>query len=259
MSLIVHCGGRRVSLEELRQVKAPEPTATWFPVSHGDVADRVKITLLEAGFAIRKEQYALSRHDQRFFGTLELDAPLASGVSLLVGMRSSIDKSIPFGFCAGHSVFVCENMAFRADLLVFRKHTRYGQLRFSEAIAQAVVNLAQFREVEAARIKAMKEREVSAVRADSLILNAFDKGIISAPQLPAVLHQWRRPDFEEFAPRTYWSLFNAFTWVLHDRAKSNPTVFVAVTMRLNHHLDPTVGEGLVIDSTATEVVHGSPA
>lgn len=40
-------------------------------------------------------------------------------------------------------VFVCYNLAFRSELLVRRKHTRFGHTRFVEAIAQAVGTLEQ--------------------------------------------------------------------------------------------------------------------
>ena len=60
-------------------------------------------------------------------------------------------------------------------------------------------------------------------RADSLILRSYEKGIISALQLPLVLKEWREPSFEDFQPRTTWSLFNAFTSVLRERATLQPS------------------------------------
>ena len=79
----------------------------------------------------------------------------------------------------------------------------------------------------------MMYRELSVETADSLILRSYEKGIISTLQLPKVLEEWRHPSFEEFEPRTAWSLFNAFTAVLRDRATTQPARFVAQTMRLN--------------------------
>jgi hypothetical protein len=35
----------------------------------------------------------------------------------------------------------------------------------------------------------------------------------SVPWLPKVIEAWEEPKHEEFAPRTAWSLFNAFTEV----------------------------------------------
>ena len=243
-SLILHCGARHVAPDELAAVPAPPATATWFPLAHGQVLRRVKETLGEAGYVVMKEQLGLSRGDQRFFGTLDLGTNLTEGVSLAVGVRNSTDRSFPLGFCAGSRVFTCDNLAFRSELLVRKKHTRYGEQRFAQAIAQAVMQLSDFKEAETRRITLMKERAVSADRADSLILQAFEKGMISAPALPCVLREWRQPSYPAFASRTYWSLFNAFTYFLHDMAKVNPQRFAVTTMRLSAHLDPTAGEAL---------------
>jgi hypothetical protein len=243
-TLCLHAGARHVSPEELAQVKAPPPQGRWYPLSHGSVLTRVRETLGEAGYVVRREQLGLSRNDARFFGVLDLGTALTSGVSLAVGVRNSTDKSFPLGFAAGSRVFCCDNLAFRAELLVRKKHTRYGEQRFAQAIAEAVTRLSDFREAEGTRIKAMQQREVTAPVADSLILRAFEKGIVTAPLLPRVIKEWREPAFDEFRERTYWSLFNSFTAVLGERARTNPHGFAVTTMRLSAHLDPAAGEPL---------------
>lgn len=237
-ALVLHRGARQVTVDELHEVKAPAAVGRWFPLAHAAVLRRVKETLAEAGFEVRREALALSRLDARFFGVLDLGTPLSAGVSLSVGVRNSFDKSFPLGFCAGSRVFVCDNLAFRSELLVKRKHTRHGELRFANDIAGAVVRLNQFREDEGRRIAAMKVTDVTGDRADSLILSAFEKGIVTSPHLPKVVREWREPKHEEFADRTYWSLFNAFTSALGDRAKANPHLYATLTMRLSAHLMP---------------------
>jgi hypothetical protein len=104
--LIVHRGARIVDRAELDSVakQMPEPTDTWFPVAHSHVLDQAAQTLGKAGFAIQKQSLALSRGNDRFFGTLDLTTALATGVHLAVGLRNSIDKSLPLGFCAGSRV-----------------------------------------------------------------------------------------------------------------------------------------------------------
>jgi hypothetical protein len=119
---------------------------------------------------------------------------------------------------------------------VKRKHTTHGERRFSEAIALAVARLDDFRQVEAERIRVLQYKELSPELADSLILRAYERGIISSHALPKVLKEWREPSFEEFQPRTAWSLLNACTRVLAERAKTAPNEFAVQTMRLNHHL-----------------------
>jgi len=235
-SLCLHRGGRLVEPEELTSVPAPPPEGRWFPLSHGSVLAKVRETLTEAGYAVERQQLGLSADNARFFGVMDLSMPLVAGVTLAVGVRNSIDKSFPIGFCAGSRVFCCDNLAFRAELLVRKKHTRYGEMRFAAAIGEAVVKLTQFKEDEAARVQLMQATRIEDARADSLMLRAFEKGIIPTPALPRVIREWREPTFEDFRARTLWSLFNAFTTALGERAKVNPHAYAAQTMRLAAHL-----------------------
>src|SRR5262249_61955276 len=182
--LVTHCGARVVTREEVDGVEAPAATDTWFPVKHAAVIDAVSRTLTGAGFAVRAVKYALSRGDARMFSTMDLDAPLASGVSLAVGIRNSTDKSFPLGFCAGSRVFVCDNLAFRSELLVRRKHTRFGRDRFQEAIAGAVQSLQEFRDTEARRIGRFRHEEVTDQAAESWMLRGYERGVVSHRQLP---------------------------------------------------------------------------
>src|SRR5438128_1980568 len=100
-ALIVHRGARLVTREELDQVQIPPPTDTWFPLAHSHVLDRTLSTLDSAGFRPSRIQLALSRGGSRFFATVDLESPIAEGVSLAVGLRNSIDRSLPVAFAAG--------------------------------------------------------------------------------------------------------------------------------------------------------------
>jgi hypothetical protein len=236
-SLVLHAGAKPVTLYELQGFRAPQPVGRWYPVSHARVVETVKTTLGEAGYEIRKEQFGVMRDGGRFFGTIDLGTPVASGVTLAVGIRNSVDKSFPLGFCAGNRVFVCDNLAFRSDLLVRKKHTVNGERNFVRSIASAVTSLTSFRDQEADRIRRFMHQELSAELADALILRAYERGIVGAHQLPKVIREWRNPAFEEFTPRTVWSLFNAFTAALRERAVQQPHSFAIETMRLNALLD----------------------
>lgn len=175
------------------------------------------------------------------FAMADLATPLVTGVHLSVGIRSSLDKSLPLGWVGGNRTFVCDNLAFRSDLLVRRKHTVNGAARFAEAIALAVRNFAQFRTHEAARIRRFQQTEIDDRHAESLILRMFGRRIISHRSLPGVIREWRSPSFGEFQDRTAWSLFNAATTILGDRQRSNPQSHSHLTMRLGALLDEHLG------------------
>lgn len=234
--LILHRGSRVVERAELDRVEAPPATDTWFPLRHSQVLSTVEQTLGDAGFAITRSQYGLSQDDSRFFGTLDLATAITEGVTLTVGVRNSTDKTFPIGMCAGSRVLVCDNLAFSAEILVVKKHTRHGQHRFHEGIATAVGSLREYQQVEAGRIGLYRERAVDETEAAACLLHAFEDGILTTRTLPLAIDEWRKPSVEEFQPRTAWSLFNAFTSALKDR-QGNPAQFAALTMRVYRLLD----------------------
>lgn len=247
-SLVLHRGAREVNSKELAAVPTPQATATWFPIPHAQVLDTALSTLTQAGFHVNRSRFALSRDDARFFATLDLQTALATGVNLAVGIRNSIDRSLPIGFCAGHRTFVCDNLAFSSEIAVARKHTRFGAERFNEAICKAVQTLDAYRETEGARIKQFQHAELGDDAADALLLRAYEQDIVSTPLLPRVIKEWREPTFEEFQPRTAWSLMNAFTTVFADRQKSNPQQFAALTIRLHDFFQTAMsGKQLLAD------------
>ncbi len=45
------------------------------------------------------------------------------------------------------------------------------------------------------------------------MVEAVKANLLPASRLPKVIEAWEEPRHEEFAPRTAWSLFNAFTEV----------------------------------------------
>lgn len=236
--LMLHRGARAVTHDQLSAVAVPPATETWFPLKHVQVLDTVEATLEGAGFHVSSRRLALSRGDARFFGTLDLEAHVAQGVHLAVGIRNSFDKSFPLGFCAGNRVFVCDNLAFRSELLVTRKHTKFGSLRFEEAIAGAVVSLQQFQSAEGERIRHLQNLELSEDAANSYMLQAFEQGLVNSRLLPMVIKEWREPRFDEFQSRTMFSLLNAFTTAMGERKDRQPAEYAAQTMRLQRFLAP---------------------
>jgi hypothetical protein len=257
-SLMLHAGGRLCSYAELHAITAPPPEGRWHPVAHATVLDTVTGTLEAAGYQIRDRKLAIAREGKRFFGTLDLMTPLVPGVALAVGIRNSIDKSFPLGFCAGSRVFVCDNLAFRSELLVRRKHTRFGQIHFQNAIAAAVQSLASFQVAEGERIGRLMDIDLTDDQALAFIVRGMEKNVIAAPVIPKVLAEWRNPhhDYGTGDRPTAWKLLNCFTTVLGARAIRNPNEYAGQTIRLNALLAPP--EPSILDATRTQAVLAIP-
>jgi uncharacterized protein YicC (UPF0701 family) len=150
-------------------------------------------------------------------------------------------------------VLVCDNLAFNSEIVIARKHTRFGDQRFTEALARAVQSLQQFQQSEGERIRRFQSTEISNVEADSLMLRSYERGIVSHRLLPRLIEEWRNPGLADFEPRTLWSLFNAHTAVLANRQKSNPQEFAHLTIQLSDLLSAAAHLPLL------EAQSGSPA
>lgn len=232
-NLMLHVGAREVCFEELIDVAPPLPEGRWYPIAHARVVHFARNMLKDSGFSIKRERFGLSQDNHRFFGVVDLDTPIIEGVSMTVGLRNSTDKTFPLGFCAGTRVFVCDNLAFKAELIVKKKHTLNGEKNFTEAITHAVGSLKGFKDVEAERIKRFLAQELTEDQADAIILRSLERGILGVRDLDRVIRHWRTPEHEEFMPRTAWSLLNAFTSALKDRADKHPAQYATQTMRIN--------------------------
>lgn len=255
-TLMLHVGAREVPKDYLQTVPVPAAEKRWVPIGHWTFVEAVTESLTAQGFVIKRERYGLSRGDARLFGVLDIGTDITEQVSLAVGVRSSLDQSFPLGFCAGQRVFVCDNLAFRSELMAKRKHTRKGMSMFQQDIAACVAKLPEFAQAERRRIACMQLTQITDERAESLILRCYERDILSHRLLPTVLNQWRRPDYQEFEPRTLWSLMNAATYALMDRAKTNPQVHARQTMALQALLAPIGADSpdLIVDVPDSEIV-----
>jgi hypothetical protein len=221
-TLINHCGAKLVTKGDLELIPAPPPTATWFPIRHLDVLESVEETLDKANFGIKSCHFSVSKQGQRFFGVLDLQSDLADGVSLSVGIRNSNDKTFPIGFCIGNRTFVCDNLAFSSEVVISKRHTRFGEDRFREGIAATVGKLADYQKLEAKRIEQLQAQPLTEQQAESIVLRAWDKGIVGTRMLRPLLNEWRSPSYEDFESRTAWSMLSAYTHVAKDRQRRYP-------------------------------------
>lgn len=249
-AMTLHRGAREVSREDLALVPCPNAEGRWKPVPHATVLDFALKGLTDAGYGVKKLKLGLSRDDQRFWGTIVLESEVVHGVSLAVAVASSTDKSLSLRWGYGHNVWICDNGAWVMERTIARKHTTNGVIRYQEAIVKAVTGLGQYRQVEEERIKRLAAWEIDDTKAESLLLRCYEAKLLSPVTLPVAIEQWRRPEFEDFKPRTGWSLYNAVTYALNDRQKSNPQAHAHATVRLGSILALPAPEGSDAPQTA---------
>lgn len=229
-TLMNHCGGKEVTVEELLSIETPPATKTWHPIPHHEVLARVQQTLIAGGYEITRQQLSVAKEGHRFFGVLDLSSRITEGVTLAAGVRNSSDKSFPIGFCVGNRVFTCDNLAFSAEIVISKRHTINGRDRYEEGIASAVAQLPQHITSLQNWITRLQCKEVSPEVCDSIILKSYEEELIGARTLPQVIKEWRNPSYDEFKPRNLWSLYNAFTTALG--LQKNPAKQALTTIKL---------------------------
>jgi Domain of unknown function (DUF932) len=214
LNLCLHCGGRQVDRTEIAAAPTPPATETWVPVPHHRLLDQVESTLAGSGLTVVNAAHALWQDGLRYFGLLEVQNGQPHGdYSLVIGLRNSHDKSFPAAIGLGSGVFVCDNLAFSAEVTIARRHTRFIERDLPRVVHRAVGRLADMRGQQDRRIEVYKETELEDPAAHDLVIRAIDARVLPVTQLPAVLQEWRTPSFAEFADggKTAWRLFNAFT------------------------------------------------
>ena len=111
----------------------------------------------------------------------------------------------------GYRVFVCSNMAFAGDFTpVLARHSKsFSLIDCISGVDRIQRNFEPMRK----QVEAWQRSELTDVTAKVVIDEAFVKGRLEAPKhLARTVHDlYFEPKYEEFRPRTIWSLSNAFT------------------------------------------------
>jgi len=214
-NLLLHCGARAVSREEVSAVPTPDSTRTWTPIPHTELLTQVKSTLFSNGLAIGVQAHSLSHDHARYFGLMEIHRPgVEADYCWVLGLRNSHDKTFPAGITAGASVFVCDNLSFSGEVKLARKHTRFILRDLPRLVQSAVGKLMERWHHQDLRLDAYRQADLSDQAAHDLVIRAFDVGVCTNRHIPRVLHEWRQPRHQEFHARNVWSLFNGFTEAL---------------------------------------------
>lgn len=189
MSLLSHVDTVRVTEDEVRAEPRPEFTSTWRPFSHADIIDAVQKACKDLDLSIVRKEYSI-RRNSKMFASWEISA--IAGVkanykemNFSIGLRNSIDKTHSVGFCAGKRVFVCDNLVFSGDFVIFRKHT--GQLELGEIEILAKESLEalipRFKQLNQWHNR-MKKIKLSDEQASLLACAAMRKEILPASKYP---------------------------------------------------------------------------
>lgn len=229
--LLLHAGGWEATKADLASVAVPDETDSYVPVPYGRFVEEVELHVPRFGLTITDARYALARDGMQMFGVLTCTSDGArSDYALAIGLRNSYDRSLSVGLVAGSRVFCCDNLAFSGEASTARKHTSNVFRDLPDLIYRMLSQVSSMQSRIHAEVAAMRSWKLTTEAADHLMVESLRRSVLPASNLPKVIDAWERPAHEEFAPRTAWSLYNAFTETQKSRS---PRVQVENGLRLS--------------------------
>jgi hypothetical protein len=225
--LISHKDTYKTTLADVRTVKAPHYTETWYPIAHSKLIDMVVGRLKKNNMYVAGEgEFSLNREKTKMFGVFNLKSEKDAEFTLAMGIRNSIDKSLPAGICCGSRVFVCDNLSFSSDIVIARRHTPSIMDVLPGLIDDAIIRFSEKGEQQSDVFNRMKLIEVPIPTAMKVIQKLSDEKFIQSPSRFDVLKEFEHSDrFPEFRKdgHSVWTLLNACTtYCRHDRMDINP-------------------------------------
>ena len=207
---------------DMRGLRLPEPRGPRHqPYGFATFADTVCDKIEESGFAIQKEEFAVTKDGGRFFGLLQVAKPNGlAGDSWrpLVALRGAHDQRISRGIAIGSQVMVCSNLCFHGDLGNWKtKQTSNIGERMPNLIGDAVSGLQTAARRLQVSFDKFRDSKISRDEGDSILLDIFrSKGGFSASQLGRAIQDWDSCSVPEHTVdgRNLWWLFNSCTHAL---------------------------------------------
>jgi len=218
------------SRAQLRAISVPPTTSTYQPVPHEEYVDIVVSRLPAFGLNVTGENFTLAKEGRQLFGVLDCKNGTNHGDwGPAIGLRSSYDKSLSAGLCAGTRVYVCSNLAFHAEVIAHRKHTTYIYDDLPQVIDGMLERLIVLQKQVAEEVDGMKTTSLTDEKAHDFMVEAVRAKVIPVKSiLKNLVDEWHTPSYKEFQPRTSWSLLNAYTSV---RGKARPASLQEDTMK----------------------------
>jgi hypothetical protein len=209
-TLIAHCGANKVSRGNLLELPLPEETDTFKPISHYFLVQAIEEALSFRHISITKEEFAVTPDGMKFFAVLQVNAQY-EGVNFAIGLRNSNDKSMRLGIVAGYKVTVCDNLSFAGEYKpMLAKHSK--NLDLIESVSTAVDRLQRGWKPIREMIDFKRQHQLTDGKARDMLYQLF-----TSAKLPISLFRSTHkeffidPSYDEFRPKTLWSLENAVT------------------------------------------------
>jgi hypothetical protein len=214
-------------------IPAPDGTRTFKPIPHHEVVDALVEALGFRYISVVRDEYAVSPDGMKMFGVLDLETAF-DGCRFAIGIRNSNDKSLRLALTSGVRVFVCDNLSFQGEFTpVLAKHSK--NFSIVDSLAIGVDRIQRNFDPLRQQVETWRGNQITDEQAKLVVYRAFIENKLDAPRhLARDVHKnYFEPTHQEFAPRTMWSLSNAFTSALKSL---DPIPFFRATAKLGTFL-----------------------
>jgi hypothetical protein len=202
-------GANKIKRDALAVIATPEPTDTFKPISHHVLAQSLIETLSFRHINVVEDDYVVSEDGMKMFGLLQLEATFLD-IRFSIGIRNANDRSMRLGLVAGYNVMVCSNMSFHGEFKpVLAKHSKHFNLE--DALTIGVDRIQKNWKPMQQELEHRRTVDISDNQARLMIYDAFLTNRFPIKLMKPVDKEYFNPSYEEFKPKTLWSLENAFT------------------------------------------------
>jgi len=240
-----------VSREELANVRTPDATESFTPISHSFLVDETFAALDRAGYTVTEEKHALGRFGQRYFGGFQIAGKdiNSNERKLVLGLRNAHDKTFAASMCIGNRMMVCENLCFSADVKLARRHTLNILRDIPRVLAEGIGRLMSHWTDMETRINRYQNTEIGFKEACELAVQLAESKALPAREVFPVTQEFKTPRHAEFATPTLWNLYNSVTENLKG---SDLTKLPARTMIMQQMFDARAGHSSIIEVEAID-------
>jgi hypothetical protein len=220
-------GAGKITRANLALIETPEATDTFKPIPHHELVNSLIETLSFRHINVVSDEYVTDAEGMKMFGLLQLDATFLD-LRFSIGIRNAHDKSMRLGLVAGYNVMVCSNMSFNGEFKpVLAKHSKHFNLE--DALTIGVDRIQKGWKPMQVELEHRRSFQLTDDQARLMIYRGFLQERFPIKLMKPVDQEYFNPSYEEFKPKTLWSLENAFT---HGFKKLNPIPQYQATARL---------------------------
>ena len=234
--------------EFVRQVVATprfHSTRSFHPLNHSEALDAVEEVMENVGLRIdnsengvSRKSFVLSGSNDRLNAQMAANLPLVNPIDAESGMKvvilNSWDKTRALTVGFGSEVFVCNNGCVFAEQVIGRKHTTNIMDDLPGLLSEAIGKVEEYADYQRQFFARLRDISLTDIQVNDFIIRAsVDHDVVGPAEVNRVVEQWRNPAFDDFKPRTAWSLHNAFTEVNKRMQGNNGNTHAARSVRMS--------------------------